>query len=165
MDGSHRAFEEILRVLDRVVGKISAMQQAPREYGTGVPLYGSEIHTAQAIGKSVGINVTRLAEKMGVTKGAASQIVSKLVEKGVVRKSRAQGNAKEVVLDLTELGRTGVRNHEEFDMEILQSVREYCEPDLEGKLDTFLSVMKDFDAILTLHEERHQPTELTGKDG
>ena len=163
MNGSHRAFEEILRVLDRVVGKISAMQQAPREYGTGVPLYGSEIHTAQAIGKSVGINVTRLAEKMGVTKGATSQVVSKLVEKGVVRKARAQGNAKEVVLDLTELGRTGVRNHEKFDMEIFESVREYCEPDLEGKLETFLSVMKDFDAILTLHEGRHQRTELTSK--
>lgn len=132
------------------------MQQAPREYGTGIPLYGSEIHTIQAIGKSIGMNVTQLAEKMGVTKGAVSQMVSKLVEKGMVRKARAQDNAKEVVLHLTELGWIGFRNHERFDMEVLDSVREYCGSDLEARLGTFLSVMTDFDAILTLHEQRHQ---------
>ncbi len=141
------------------------MHQAPREYGTGVPLYGSEIHTIQAIGKSIGTNVTELAEKMGVTKGAVSQMVSKLVEKGMVRKTRAQDNAKEVVLELTELGRIGFRNHARFDMKVLNSVREYCGSDLETKLDTFLSVMTDFDAILTLYEQRHQSTGPTKENG
>lgn len=156
MKSARRKFEELLTVLDRVVAKLSAVQQAPRQYGTGVPLYGSEIHTIQAIGKSTGINVTQLAEKMGVTKGAVSQMVSKLVEKGMVQKAHAQDNAKEVVLDLTELGRIGFRNHERFDMDVLDTVREYCESDLETKLGTFLSVMRDFDAILTLHEQRHR---------
>ena len=149
-------FEELLSVLNRVVGRLAAMQQAPREYGTGVPLHGGEIHTIQAIGKSIGTNVTQLAERMGVTKGAVSQMVSKLAEKGMVRKARAQDNAKEVVLSLTELGRIGLRNHEKFDLDVLESVREYCGSDLESKLSTFLSVMTDFDAILTLHEERQQ---------
>lgn len=165
MKSDRQVFEELLRVLDRVVGRLSAMYQAPREYGTGSPLYGSEIHTIQAIGNSIGINVTQLAEKMGVTKGAVSQMVSKLVEKGMVRKTRAQDNAKEVVLELTELGRIGFRNHERFDMKVLDSVREYCGSDLETKLDTFLSVMTDFDAILTLHEQRHQSTGPTKEDG
>jgi len=165
MKSTSQVFEELLRVLDRVVTKLSAIQQTPREYGTGVPLYGSEIHTIQAIGKSTGINVTQLAEKMGVTKGAVSQMVSKLVEKGMVRKTRTQNNAKEVVLELTELGRIGFRNHESFDMKVLDSVREYCGSDLETKLDTFLSVMTDFDAILTLHEQRHQSTGPTKENG
>ena len=161
MKSDRQIFEEILRVLHRVVGRVSAMQQTPREYGTGIPLYGSEIHTVQAIGKSIGINVTQLAEKMVVTKGAVSQMVSKLVEKGMVRKEHAQDNAKEVVLDLTELGWIGFRNHERFDMEVLDSVREYCGSDLEARLGTFLSVMTDFDAILNLHEQRHQSTGQT----
>ena len=165
MKSDRQMFEELLRVLDRVVGRLSAMYQAPREYGTGGPLYSSEIHTIQAIGKSIGINVTQLAEKMGVTKGAVSQMVSKLVEKGMVRKTRAQDNAKEVVLELTELGRIGFRTHERFDMKVLDSVREYCGSDLGTKLDTFLSVMTDFDAILTLHEQRHQSAEPTKENG
>ena len=158
MKTTHATFEKLLGVLNRVVGRLAAMQQAPREYGTGVPLHGGEIHTIQAIGKSVGVNVTELAEKMGVTKGAVSQMVSKLAQKGMVRKARAQNNAKEVLLSLTELGRIGLRNHDKFDMEVLESVREYCGSDLDTKLDTYLSVMIDFDAILTLHEQRHQST-------
>ena len=92
-------------------------------------------------------------------------MVSKLVDKGMVRKTRAQDNAKEVVLELTELGQIGFRNHEKFDMKVLDSVREYCGSDLETKLDTFLSVMTDFDAILTLHEQRHQSTGPTKENG
>ena len=118
-------------------------------------MYGSEIHTVQAIGKSAGINVTQLAERMGVTKGAVSQMVSRLVEKGMVQKARAQDNAKEVCLNLTELGRVGFHNHERFDMSVLDAVREHCGSDLEKKLGTFLSVLTDFEAILALHEQRH----------
>lgn len=161
MKRTHATFEELLGVLNRVVGRLAALQQAPREYGTGVPLHGGEIHTIQAIGKSIGVNVTQLAEKTGVTKGAVSQMVSKLVAKGMVRKAHAEDNAKEVLLCLTDLGWTAFRSHEEFDMEVLEAVREYCGDDLETKLGAFLSVMTDFDAILTLRERRQ---ELTGCD-
>ena len=156
MTNARRKLEELLTLLGRVVARLSAMQQTPRGYGTGVPLYGSEIHTIQAIGKNAGINVTQLAEKMGVTKGAVSQMVTRLVEKGMVKKAHAQDNAKEVVLGLTELGRIGYRNHERFDMDVLDTVREYCGSDLETKLETYLSVTRDFNTILALHEQKHR---------
>ena len=164
MMNARRKLEEFLTLLDRVVAKLSAIQQTPREYGTGIPLYGSEIHTIQAIGKSARINVTQLAEKMGVTKGAVSQMVSRLVEKGMVKKAHAQDNAKEVVLSLTELGRIGFRNHERFDTDVLDTVREYCGSDLETKLETDLSVIRDFSAILALHEQRHRVNGSTQKE-
>ena len=156
MTSARRKLEELLTLLDRVVAKLTAIQQAPRQYGTGVSLHGSEIHTIQAIGKNPGINVTQLSEKMRVTKGAVSQMVSRLVEKGMVLKQPARDSAKEVALGLTELGRTGYRNHEEFDMEVLDTVREYCGSDLDTKLDAYLSVIRDFDAILTLRENKHR---------
>ena len=159
MTSATTKLEELLTLLNQLVAKLAAIQQAPREYGTGVPLHGSEIHTIQAIGKSAGINVTQLAEKMGVTKGAVSQMVSRLVGKGMVQKEPARDNAKEVVLELTKLGWIGFRNHARFDMKVLDSVREYCGSELETKLEKFLSVLTDFDAILTLHEQRHESTE------
>ena len=165
MTGARRKLEELLTLLDRVVAKLSAMQQTPREYGTRIPLYGSEIHTIQAIGKSVGINVTQLAEKMGVTKGAVSQMVSRLVEKGMVQKTHPQDNAKEVALGLTELGWIGFRNHERFDLDVLDTVREYCGSGLDTDLDTYLSVMRDFDAILASHEQRHRVSGSTQNEG
>ena len=156
MTSATTKLEELLTLLNQLVAKLAAIQQAPREYGTGVPLHGSEIHTIQAIGKSAGINVTQLAEKMGVTKGAVSQMVSRLVGKGMVQKEPARDNAKEVVLGLTELGLLGCRNHEKFDMGVLETVREYCGSDLETRLDKYLSVIRDFDAILTLHKQRQR---------
>lgn len=148
-----REMGELLRTLDRVVSRLVAIQQTPRTYGTGVPLYSTEIHTIQAIGEMADVNVTRLAKHMGVTKGAISQTVAKLVEKRLVRKERVPGNTREVRIELTESGWIGYRNHEAFDRRIFSAVETYCGSDVHKKTKLYLSVLKDFDAILQLFEE------------
>jgi len=81
---SERAtFEKFLDVLDQVITKVETIQShsAGKDFGTGVMLYRAEIHTIRAIGDNPGINVTKLAESMGITKVAISQTVNKLVRK------------------------------------------------------------------------------------
>lgn len=107
-------FETLLDRLDRVSSHFSGAHGKPGDFGTGVPLHRVEIHTVAAIGDVRGINLTKLAERMGVTKGAASQVVARLVKKGLVRRARPEDDARETLLELTDLGWTGHRNHEQF---------------------------------------------------
>ena len=99
-----KKFDEIMDLIDQVTAKMVSMHSSPQDFGAPVPLYRAEIHTIRAIGENPGINVTKLADEMGITKGAVSQTIAKLVRKGLVRKTYAADDAKEVHLELTDLG-------------------------------------------------------------
>jgi DNA-binding MarR family transcriptional regulator len=133
---------------------MESMHTPANSFGTGVAMYRSEIHTVQAIGKNPGINVTTLAAYFGVTKSAVSQTIGKLKKKGLVRKTYVPGNAKEVMLELTDLGLTGFRNHEQFHMQALAVAREYFGDRFEEKFETIEAVMTDLNAILDMYESR-----------
>lgn len=147
-------FEQIMQKFDQVVTIMESMHAPSLSFGTGIAMYRREIHTIQAIGRNPEINVTTLAEHMGVTKGAVSQIIKKLSKKGLVRKKRTSGNAKEVILELTELGWVGFHNHERFHMDTLDIAREYFGNQLENKLETINNVMTDLNVILNEYEKR-----------
>ena len=145
-------YERILRKLDRIVTVMESMHMPSNSFGTGISMYRSEIHTIQAIGKNPGINVTALAEYLGVTKSAVSQTIAKLYRKGLVRKTSTPGNAKEVILELTDLGLIGFRNHEQFHMQALAIAREYFGDRFEEKFESIEAVMTDLNAILDEYE-------------
>ena len=153
MTSESPAFEELLDALDRVITRVDAMHAPSYDFGTGVSLYRAEIHTMRAIGSIPAVNVTKLAEHMEVTKGAVSQTVNKLVRKGLVKKTRAPDNAKEVLLELTDLGWTGFHNHERFHSQMLEIAREHYGERLGPQIERFISVMNDLNDILDRYEE------------
>lgn len=142
-----------MEVLHRVAHRLASLHEPALEFGTGVPLYRAEIHTIKAIGDNPGLNMMKLASRMGVTKGAASQIVGKLEGKGLVRKACADDNAREVLPELTELGWIGYREHEHQHDRIYEVVRSYHGKGMKRKLEETLEVMNDLEAILNLVEE------------
>ena len=98
----------------RIINKFKALEKIPIDHGTGDVLYASEINTLEIIGKYSGINITQLARKRGVTKGAVSQIVAKLVKKQLVTKNQTPDNDKVLSLELTNTGEVAFENHEKF---------------------------------------------------
>jgi len=148
-----KAYDQLMHVLDQVLTKVDSLHSPSHDFGTGIPIYRNEIHTIQDIGRHPRINLKTLAEHMGVTKGAASQTITKLVRKGMVRKTHSKGNAKEVLLELTDLGWIGFRNHEQFHMDMFDIAREYFGNDIGTKLEMFASVMTDFNEILIQYEK------------
>jgi len=153
MKDSQAAFERFLDILDQVMAKMASMHSPTRDFGTGVPLYRTEIHTVQAIGENPGINVTGLAKHMGVTKGAVSQTISKLARKGLVRKTYAEDNAKEILLELSDVGWTGFRTHEQFHMEMFDTVRECFGDNVKPRLEMLTKAMTDLNGILARYEQ------------
>ena len=147
-------YDGILQKLEKVIVMTESMHTPSLSFGTGVLMHTKEIHTVQAIGRRSGINVTKLAEQAGVTKGAVSQTINKLVRKGLVRKTHAPGNEKEVILELTDLGWVGFQNHEKFHMDTLDIARQYYGDRLKSKLERINLAVDDIYKMLNEYEKR-----------
>ena len=72
----------------------------------------SELNCLQCIGTMEHPNVTALAERMQMTRGAISKIVQKLADKGAVASYQLPGNRQKVYYVLTDLGRNLFDRHE-----------------------------------------------------
>ena len=103
--GQHRALiEEYIKAANRYA----------RNYRTvyyeieGVPLNSATIQVLEYILETEEDRqpMSRLAERLGVTRGAFSKIASQLCKQGLVEKFHPEGSEKEYVLTLTEKGRS-----------------------------------------------------------
>lgn len=103
-----------IRQFVRVARKYADAENLPIPVEGHGEISTREAHIIEAVGDTPEINVTALAKRFGVTKSAASQMISRLVQKGFVDKSPAPHSNKEFILTLTELGWRGFAAHERF---------------------------------------------------
>jgi len=108
---------ELYQMLMRISNKINIVERTRYDFGVPEPLYVSEMHTLQAIGRTPDNNVGIIAELTGVTPSAASQVITKLTKRGLVQKVRGVRNDKEILLKLTPQGLIAYYNHEKIHAE------------------------------------------------
>lgn len=143
----------------RVVTKLSDMDGKTRNYGTDQPLFNAEIHMIKSIKENEGIHVTGLADMLGVTKGAVSQIIQKLERKGMIVKDTDPHNLSRLVLRLTPKGETAYLHHEELHREfdgLFSSA-------LENASEENRAFLKDFLNSLDEKIDAFEKTELAEK--
>ncbi|WP_239057716.1 MarR family winged helix-turn-helix transcriptional regulator [Pseudodesulfovibrio sp. JC047] len=106
------------------MAKYSIIDRKAFDFGIGMELYPSEIHMVTAVDMQGGTGVTSLATELGITKGAVSQLVAKLVKKGLLTKKIDPDNKARVIIRTTELGHiasdTHLAFHESHDREFLE---------------------------------------------
>ena len=98
-------------VLLKLYNELAIINRKPMDYEIGYPLYRSEIHTIDFIGRHPDLNISELAEEMGMTKSAASQIIAKLNRKKLVVKKR---DKKEVYIYLSDEGIRAFNGHKKY---------------------------------------------------
>ena len=76
-----------------------------------IKLYPSEIHLMLLIDEIQANNATEMAQRLGVTKGAISQTISRLVKKGLVEKSKDPFNKNEITLIFTTSGQEALNKY------------------------------------------------------
>ena len=126
-DSNEKILAEIMEQFVRIVNKFNRFEKTPMDFGVEEMLYPSEIHTLEAIGNNDRINVTQLAELLGITKGAVSQMVNKLVGKNFVKKVRFPRSEKSFFLELTPKGKKAFKGHAEFHKEMVLDFLKYAE--------------------------------------
>ena len=103
-----------VRQLRRVASKYARTEELPIPVEDGVEVTTREAHTIEAVGNRKQMSVTDVANAFGITKSAASQMVSRLCEKGFLDKKQAPHSNKEFQLTLTPLGQKAFDAHERF---------------------------------------------------
>lgn len=112
MSSKHKYTVEMSWKIHRILNKFQRLESTPIQLGSGRAITHKELHVIQAIGEIKQINITEIGSHFGVTKSAASQVVSKLVKKGLVAKELAPHSGKEFQLTLTESGWEAYKLHE-----------------------------------------------------
>lgn len=142
------ATEIMIHKFERVMNKYNASEKKPKYYGTKDLLYRSEVHTIEAIGKNNKINVTQLAQYLGITKGAVSQMVDKLIKKDMVNKKTISDTENEVSLELTEKGILVYTGHEEYHKEFYTKISERLTHLSTENIEAFLDVLNTLENLL-----------------
>lgn len=115
----------ILREYGRAMAKYSIIDRKAFDFGIGMNLFPAEIHMLTAVERRGGAGVTELADEFGITKGAVSQLIAKLVKKGLLVKKSDPDHGARVVIRTTELGHTASENHMTFHREHDRAFLEY----------------------------------------
>ena len=104
-------------------------------FGTDKLLYEAEIHMIMHIRDNPNLHLSAIAEKIGVTRGAVSQIVMKLERKGMISKSKSPQNKSMTMLSLTPQGETAYQEHknfhQKFDCKITELLKDASPEQLE----------------------------------
>lgn len=138
----------ISSLMEQIIYKYMQTETIQENYGTDKMITQVEIHTIEAIGIHEGINITELAVNRKKTKGAVSQLIYKLVKKGLVEKTVSEASDAEVALYLTPLGKQAFeghkKHHEQINDEIFVALREM--PD--SAFNDLFMLLSKFDKFL-----------------
>lgn len=90
------------------------LERIPRIFSSGFSLTSSELHLLETIGDHPGSSVTSLAAWLGISKGAVSQTLKRLEQKGLVLRDCDPDNLSRMQLRLSDTGTDLYREHKEW---------------------------------------------------
>lgn len=108
--------------LSKLILQLQRLEKHPNTFGDAGSLTPSEIHTIDAIGLEGGILMSELANRLDITKGAATQIVGKLEGKRLVKRIPNPNDSRSVCVTLTEIGKSAFLAHEEMHLQFYEDL-------------------------------------------
>lgn len=103
--------EKVIEKLLGVINKFIFLKKERLFTFGGVDFYPSEIHLMLAIKDGCSENATRIAEKLGITKGAVWQTLKRLEKKSVILKTKDPYNKNELRLTFTKFGNDALKHY------------------------------------------------------
>jgi len=80
-----------------------------------------------------------------ITKGAVSQVISKLEKDGYINK--VETNSKSVILELTDLGELANKYHDNYNELFMQKLVLVEEKYSASEIESFINILTDIDGI------------------
>lgn len=139
MNPRFQQYEKLIRCFDEGYDLCSQYDSTPHRYGDEI-LYQSEMHFLQAVGNTPNITITIIAQQLDKTKSACSQMVRKLINKGLITQYRNPLNNREYYLNLTPKGTKIYYAHEEFDKRCLRRTYDCLKAFTEDQLNDYIKI-------------------------
>jgi DNA-binding MarR family transcriptional regulator len=100
----NKLHEAIINNIHSVFNKILFLEKKRTFELNGIKLFPSEIHFIIMVKLEQATNATIMAQKLGITKGAISQTVTRLEKKGIIIKTKDPLNKNEMTISFTKIG-------------------------------------------------------------
>ncbi len=136
------------KVTEQVFGVIRLLEderKKPKDYGSGVLLSHAEILFLDTIARYPGENVSALSDRLGITKGAITQMVEKLNQKELIEVEKREDNKKEKFFLLTKKGKTSIQGYQQLHQQSNESLCSFIgtlNPNEVGAVFRFLEHLK-----------------------
>jgi len=122
------------------------LESEPKSFGTDVLLTGTDVHLIEIIGTNDNNSVTGIANSVGVTKGAVSQKLQQLEQKGLVQKVTDPENLSRSIVTLTSKGKVAFFAHQHWHETMDGGFNKYynsLNKEQYQTIDEFLTKMED----------------------
>lgn len=144
----HNTTLKLLAKIMTVAKKFNEVEKISIDLGNGEKLYPSELHVLNVIGKEYANSVTEISNQFRVTKGAVSQVVNKLFEKGLLTKERSKGYGNEIRLSLTDKGLKAYKIQDDMHKRIEKDFFEHLGDLEQEKIDSFYEIMDEVEDLI-----------------
>ncbi|MDX8360127.1 MarR family transcriptional regulator [Cytobacillus sp. IB215316] len=129
--------------IGRLIFQLQRLERHPRTFGGEINLTPSEIHAIDAIGIEGEILMSELARRLDVTKGAVTQVISRLESKKLVFRSPHYKDSRAVLISLTERGKVAFQAHEELHEQFYARIREELDPNEVAIFERCIKIFTD----------------------
>ncbi len=135
------------------IDRILFIEKRSRFQYKEVTLFPSEIHLILLIHNERATNATLMAERLGVTKGAISQTLSRLEKKGILVKTKDPYMKNELSIEFLPLGKEVLKHYLQRMDGLHRDIDKYLSQLTEGKRDAVSAFLAHADAALSRHLE------------
>lgn len=127
--------ERLSQLLVEFYERFSSWEQGVvRETGLTLP----QMHTLEILGSSGRLRMKELAEKMGITTGALTVLVDRLVRAGLVARRPNQDDRRSIRVELTPAGERHFRRHHQLHLQLTGELAgQFAPEEMEGLLGIF----------------------------
>ena len=127
---------ELVNKILETISKITFSDRRRKITYKGIKLYPSEVHLLLFIYHIQNTNITKIADLLGLTKGAISQTLSRLHKKGIILKRTEPSKKNQVHVQFTNEGKMLMEY-----LNFLESKSDEEKQTISDFLDTLVSIM------------------------
>jgi DNA-binding MarR family transcriptional regulator len=111
-----RQYRDIVEQLIKFANFYSSIYKKEAYLGTQVLISYSQIQVLEYLleNEELHQNMSMIATRLGITPSAFSKLVNKLVQKGLLEKFYQEGNHKEIIIRVTQLGRQQYSDYSDY---------------------------------------------------
>jgi DNA-binding MarR family transcriptional regulator len=109
----HPHSENLGERIHRVINRLIFLEKRSVFQLGGLKLHPSEIHLMLVIRRQPDLSAGEMAQRLGVSNGAVSQTLARLVKKGVITKAKDPSLKNRVTAIFTESGNMAIKRFEE----------------------------------------------------
>ena len=96
----------------KIIHLLEDEKKKPMDYGGGILLGHAEVQFLETVARYPDENVSALSKRLGITKGAVTQMISKLYQKELLEVIQRENNKKEKYFRLTYRGEATIKGHQ-----------------------------------------------------